>query len=179
MRGHVVCRTDDIPKTTRTSGTSGHVAEATWFILSRLHNPSGQQGQRLELVFHVLLTCARTVARHCEVSLTDRQHGLSYTCRWGHRAVGAFPGSILTTPPGRPARGPTGRSGCEDPVRTGALPPDRVGTAGRSVWASRTPPGRRPRSGYGAPRTPASPQPTAMVGHRWSTAMTGVSREEL
>jgi hypothetical protein len=35
------------PKTTTTSGTSGHVAEATWFKLSRLHNPLGQQGQWL------------------------------------------------------------------------------------------------------------------------------------
>jgi hypothetical protein len=77
------------PKTTRTSGTSGHVAEATWLILSRLHNPSGQQGQWSELVFHVLLTRARTVARHLEIPLTDRQHGLPYTCRRGHRDVGA------------------------------------------------------------------------------------------
>jgi hypothetical protein len=35
------------PGTTGTSGTSGHVAEATWFKLSRLHNPLGQQGQWL------------------------------------------------------------------------------------------------------------------------------------
>jgi len=41
------------------------------------------------LVFHVLLTRARTVARHFGISLTDRQHGLPYTCRWGHRDVGA------------------------------------------------------------------------------------------
>jgi len=29
--------------------------------------------------------------------------------------------------------GGAGKSGCEDPVRTGAPPPDRGGTAGRSV----------------------------------------------
>ena len=41
------------------------------------------------LVFHVLLTRARTIARHFGISLTDRQHGRPYTCRWGHRDVGA------------------------------------------------------------------------------------------
>ena len=58
-----------------------YIVPITWSI--------GTTGTLVELVFHVLLTRARTVERHFDISLTDRQHGLPYTCRWGHRALSA------------------------------------------------------------------------------------------
>lgn len=42
-------------ETTRTSGTSGHIAESTWLILSRLHGPSEQQGHSLSWYFTCFL----------------------------------------------------------------------------------------------------------------------------